>query len=276
MLDTGDEMSMCQNFVTVLRIFSLSNLSNFLFDVLKTEEETAMLRPMLLKLQTVHTLAAMTLRSLEYLESSACIAACGFDISKHTIVKDMSPIFPNQKLRCSWRPVRVVSSWCAAQQLWYRGAQSRGQMSEFNKLSWLSDKGREKDRTSFCFRSLLERCQHRTWTNALKLSSAKASVRGRKSTSRSTGGTHLTMQYSTVTIYTKTNLTIYAFLATLWPFVIQFTRGLFRVFFYIGAFFQSFRRFWLARCKSCKAQDCTSATVCSTVDLFNSCISGGF
>jgi len=134
-----------------------------------------------------------------------------------------------------------------------------------------------RGREIHCFpSSLLERCQHRTWTNALKLSSAKASVRGRKSTSRSTGGTHLTMQYSTVTIYTKTNLTIYAFLATLWPFVIQFTRGLFRVFFSIGAFFQSFRRFWLARCKSCKAQDCTSATVCSTVDLFNSCISGGF
>lgn len=105
-------------------------------------------------------------------------------------------MFPNQKLRCSWRPVRVVSSWCAAQQLWYRGAQSRGQMLEFNKFSWLSDKGREKDRTSFCFRSLLERCQHRTWSNALKFSSGKASVRGRKSTSRSTGGTHLTMQYS--------------------------------------------------------------------------------
>ena len=38
--------------------------------------------------------------------------------------------------------------------------------------------------------------------------------------------------------------------------------------FLLGRFLQSFRRFWLARCKSCKTQDCTSATVCCTVDLF--------
>lgn len=89
MLDTGDEMSMCQILVTVLRIFSLSNLSNFLF-VLKTEEETwgnsnakadASEAP-------DSTLAATTATTLRSLESSACIAACGFDISKRTIVKE--------------------------------------------------------------------------------------------------------------------------------------------------------------------------------------------
>ena len=75
-------MSMCQTLVTVLRIFSLSNLSNAKADASEAPDST---------------LAATTLRSLE----SSCIAACGFDISKRTIVKDMSPIFPNQKLRCS-------------------------------------------------------------------------------------------------------------------------------------------------------------------------------
>ena len=62
---------------------------NFLFsDVLKTfEAETTMPRPMLLKRQTVHSLAAKTLRCLE---SLACIVVFGFNISKRTIPKDMS------------------------------------------------------------------------------------------------------------------------------------------------------------------------------------------
>ena len=221
-----------------LRIFSLSNLSNFLLsDVLKAfEEETAILRLMLLRLQTVHTLAAKTLRSLE---SFACIAACGFSISKRTIVKDMSLISDSGVLEGLSESYQadVLRSSSDTEAL-------RHVVQCRSSIRWVGCLIRDFVFVR-CWKGVSIGLDPTRW------SSAKASVRGRKSASRSTGGT---WPCNAVTICDPVDL----------KFVPHFLC-------YWGVFTEC--RFWLARCKSCKAQNCTSATVCSTV---YPCIFGGF